>query len=141
MAHLLKASPASSLTSGILLALLLGMGLAFSRTVRIYTLLSLPSAFTSKGRYALSLLVMVFILAGPVKNFEKNELALSAALTCGQDMIGNITKAALKQAASPAVGEANVLFLPRVFTWYSVVFQRSTKSVTRFIAVVFIQQC
>ncbi len=104
MGHLVKASPKSALVSGIGMGIFLGVGLAFSRTVRIYTLLSLPSAFSSKGRMALTVLVMVFILSGPVKNFEKNELALSASLTCGQEMIGNITKAAVKQAAAPATG-------------------------------------
>ena len=105
MAHIVKSSPKSALTSGIILGGFLGFGLAFFRTVRCYVLLAVPSLFSSKGRYALTVLVMVYIVTGPIKNFERNELAISASLTCGQEMIGNITKAALKQATSPATGK------------------------------------
>ena len=104
MLHIIKSKPNSALISCVLLGLFLSMGLAFSKPFRCYVLLALPSLFSSKGRYALTVLVMVFIVTGPIKNFERNELAVSASLTCGQEMIGNLSQAALKQAANPQTG-------------------------------------
>ena len=105
MAHLVKSTPKSSLISGIALGVFLGLGLAFSRAIRCYALIALPGLFSSKGRFALTVLVMVFIVTGPIRNFEKNELAVSASLTCGQEMIGNLTRSAMKQATNPATGK------------------------------------
>ncbi|XP_059531032.1 DC-STAMP domain-containing protein 2 [Myotis daubentonii] len=100
-------SPWGCLVGTLTLAGFLGLGMAFSRQVRVTVLLVLPQAFSKQSRALLLLAVFGLVLQGPCANTLRNFTQASEAVACGAELALNQTAALLERAKQPLVSALN----------------------------------
>ncbi|XP_033606754.1 DC-STAMP domain-containing protein 2 [Cryptotermes secundus] len=72
------------------LGVFLTLGLAFSKRVRVITLLLLPHLFSKNGRKALVAYAFTLALTGPAVNTLRNTRILADSLACAQEQLKKI---------------------------------------------------
>ncbi|XP_049637561.1 DC-STAMP domain-containing protein 2 [Suncus etruscus] len=100
-------SPWGCLVGTFTLAIFLGLGMGFSRQVRVSVLLVLPQAFSKHGRMLFLVLAFGLVLQGPCANTLRNFTRASKAVACGAELALNQTAQALLRARQPLVSALN----------------------------------
>uniref|UniRef100_A0A8C8XMP6 DC-STAMP domain containing 2 n=1 Tax=Panthera leo TaxID=9689 RepID=A0A8C8XMP6_PANLE len=100
-------SPWACLVGTLTLAAFLGLGMGFSRQVRVTVLLLLPQAFSKQGRALLMVAAFGLVLQGPCANTLHNFTQASKAVACGAELALNQTAEALERAKRPLVSALN----------------------------------
>ncbi|XP_045312052.1 DC-STAMP domain-containing protein 2 isoform X2 [Leopardus geoffroyi] len=100
-------SPWACLVGTLTLAAFLGLGMGFSRQVRVTVLLLLPQAFSKQGRALLVVAAFGLVLQGPCANTLHNFTQASKAVACGAELALNQTAEALERAKRPLVSALN----------------------------------
>ncbi|XP_034253745.1 protein sneaky [Thrips palmi] len=77
---------------GATIVLLLAAGNAVSTQVRCITLLALPALCSRGGRTTLRVLVIAFLVAGPVANLTDNAIQVGKVFACGARLAANLTR-------------------------------------------------
>ncbi|XP_055978778.1 DC-STAMP domain-containing protein 2 [Sorex fumeus] len=96
-------SPWGCLVGTFTLAAFLGLGMGFSRQVRVTVLLVLPQAFSKQGRTLLLVAAFGLVLQGPCTNTLRNFTRASEAVGCGAELALNQTAEILQRARQPLV--------------------------------------
>ncbi|XP_046404104.1 DC-STAMP domain-containing protein 2-like, partial [Ischnura elegans] len=102
-----KVSTATGYTC--VLVIFLSLGLAFSRRVRCFVFLVLPTLFSKRGRQALLAYAVVLALAGPARNILHNASVLSQSLACSQEKAKGAVSDALDMVKEPLKGIENAV--------------------------------
>ncbi|NXW52741.1 DCST2 protein, partial [Nyctiprogne leucopyga] len=89
------------LVTTISLGTVLGLGVAFSLTMRVTVLLSLPHIFTREGRMLMLLLALGMAVQGPCSNILHNFSRAAESLSCGAELTLNQTAERLQRAQEP----------------------------------------
>ncbi|XP_047638850.1 DC-STAMP domain-containing protein 2 [Phacochoerus africanus] len=100
-------SPWGCLVGTLTLAAFLGLGMGFSRQVRVTVLLLLPQAFSKQGRTLLLVAAFGLVLQGPCANTLRNFTRASEAVACGAELALNQTTEILERAKQPLVSALN----------------------------------
>ncbi|XP_045838576.1 DC-STAMP domain-containing protein 2 [Meles meles] len=100
-------SPWGCLVGTLTLAAFLGLGMGFSRQVRVTVLLLLPQAFSRQGRTLLLVAAFGLVLQGPCANTLRNFTQASEAVACGAELALNQTAQVLEQAKQPLISALN----------------------------------
>ncbi|NWW87075.1 DCST2 protein, partial [Rhynochetos jubatus] len=79
----------------------LGLGMAFSVTMRATVLLSLPHIFTKEGKMLMLLLALSMAVQGPCTNILHNFSQAAESLSCGAELALNQTAERLQRAREP----------------------------------------
>ncbi|NXS14917.1 DCST2 protein, partial [Neodrepanis coruscans] len=85
----------------------LGLGMAFSRKIRMIVLLALPHFFTREGKMLVVTLALCMTVQGPGTNILHNVSQLAKALSCGAELAQNQTAERLQRAKEPLLNLQN----------------------------------
>ncbi|KAM6217182.1 DC-STAMP domain-containing protein 2 [Rhynchocyon petersi] len=102
-----RRSPWSCLVGTLSLAAFLGLGMGFSRQVRVTVFLLLPQAFSKQGRALLLVAAFGLVLQGPCANTLRNFTRASEAVACGAELALNQSAQVLQRAKQPLVSALN----------------------------------
>ncbi|XP_044304334.1 DC-STAMP domain-containing protein 2 [Varanus komodoensis] len=91
------------LTTTIMLAAGLGLGMGFSRKVRVTVLLTLPQIFSKEGKTMMLLLAFGLAMEGPFANILRNFSRAAEAVSCGAELALNQTADMLQRARQPLI--------------------------------------
>ncbi|CAK6439468.1 unnamed protein product [Pipistrellus nathusii] len=100
-------SPWGCLVGTLTLAGFLGLGMAFSRQVRVTVLLVLPQAFSKQSQALMLLAIFGLVLQGPCANTLRNFTQASEAVACGAELALNQSAVLLQRAKQPLVSALN----------------------------------
>ncbi|NXL66971.1 DCST2 protein, partial [Chordeiles acutipennis] len=89
------------LVTTISLSAVLGLGMAFSLTMRVTVLLSLPHIFTREGKMLMLLLALGMAVQGPCSNILHNFSRAAESLSCGAELTLNQTAERIQRAQEP----------------------------------------
>ncbi|XP_063002332.1 DC-STAMP domain-containing protein 2 [Elgaria multicarinata webbii] len=91
------------LVTTITLAAGLGLGMAFSRKVRLTVLLTLPQIFSKEGKTMFMFLAFCLAMEGPFANIIRNFSRGAEAVSCGAELALNQTAEMLNRARQPLI--------------------------------------
>ncbi|XP_008759462.1 DC-STAMP domain-containing protein 2 isoform X3 [Rattus norvegicus] len=96
-------SPFGCLVTTVTLAAFLGLGMGFSRQVRVSVFLLLPQVFSKQSRLLLLVAAFGLVLQGPCANTLRNFTRASEAVACGAELALNQTAEVLERVKQPLV--------------------------------------
>ncbi|XP_027726535.1 DC-STAMP domain-containing protein 2-like [Vombatus ursinus] len=96
-------SPWTCLVGTLSLAIFLGLGMGFSRSVRMTVLLLLPQAFSRQGRTLLLIAAFGLVMQGPCANIIRNFSRASDSVACGAELALNQSAEVLQRARQPLI--------------------------------------